>query len=82
MSHAGLVLAARAADAAGLTAGFFAGVLRSLNWRRHHSARVLCQVVVALAAGARCVSGVAMLHHALVGPVPSIPSLWRILNTV
>ena len=81
VSHAGLVLVARVADATGLTAGFFAGV-RSLNWRRHHPARVLLQFVVGLVNGARCVSDVAMLHPALVGPVPSVASLWRILNTV
>ena len=81
VSHAGLVLVARVADAAGLTGGFFAGV-RSGSWRRYHPARVLCQVVLALVDGARCVSDVAMLHPAVVGPVPSVASLWRILNTI
>ncbi|MDH4148621.1 MAG: hypothetical protein OEY23_26000 [Acidimicrobiia bacterium] len=71
------MLVARVADAPGLTAGFFVGV-RSLSWRKHHPARVLLQVVVGLVDGARCVSDVSALHPALVGPVPSVASLWRI----
>lgn len=83
VSHAGLVLVGRVADAVGLTAGFEAAV-GGLPWRRHDPARTLLQLVFTLADGGSCVSDLAGLAggHGLFGPVASTPTAWRTLERI
>jgi hypothetical protein len=87
VSHAGVALLAELADRLGLTRalGRFAvggaghGRMRR---RRHPPAKVLRDLIVMLADGGDCLSDLRLLAgcDALLGPVASIPTAWRVLE--
>src|SRR5688572_18045015 len=61
VSHAGLVWLGRVADRVGLCRGFSTATA-GLGRSRHDPGRTLCQMVLALADGASCVSDLAALR--------------------
>jgi hypothetical protein len=88
VSHAGTVLLAELADRIGLTAAL-SEATDSLRSRRsgHDPGRVLVDVAVAIADGARTISDVQVLAdqqdlHGPVGSVASTPTIWRVLDGV
>ncbi len=88
VSHAGTVLLAELADRIGLTAAL-SEVTDGLRCRRsgHDPGRVLVDVAVAIADGARTMSDVQVLadHEGLHGPagsVASTPTIWRVLDGI
>lgn len=85
VSHAGTVLLAELADRIGLTAAL-SEATHSLRERRagHDPGRVLVDVAVAIADGARVISDVQALAdqvglHGPAGSVASTPTIWRVL---
>ncbi|MDP9444745.1 MAG: transposase [Actinomycetota bacterium] len=88
VSHAGTVLLGELADRIGLTAAL-SEATDGLRERRagHDPGRVLVDVAVAIADGARTISDVQVLadHEDLHGPagsVASTPTIWRVLDGV
>ena len=88
VSHAGTVLLAELADRIGLTAAL-SEATDGLRQRRagHDPGRVLVDVAVAIADGARTISDVQVLadQHGLFGPagsVASTPTIWRVLDGI
>jgi hypothetical protein len=88
VSHAGTVLLAELADRIGLTAAL-SEATDGLRERRsgHDPGRVLVDVAVAIADGARTISDVQVLadHEDLHGPagsVASTPTIWRVLDGI
>jgi hypothetical protein len=83
VSHAGIGLLAELADRLGLTRalGQLAGPSGG-RARRHQPARVLRDLIVMLADGGDCLSDLRLLggHQALLGPVASIPTAWRVVE--
>jgi hypothetical protein len=83
VSHAGIGLLAELADRLGLTLalGQFAGPSGG-RARRHQPARVLRDLIVMLADGGDCLSDLRLVggHRALLGPVASIPTAWRVVE--
>jgi hypothetical protein len=84
VSHAGTVLLAELADRIGLTAAL-SEATDSLRSRRsgHDPGRVLVDVAVAIADGARTISDVQVLAdqrdlHGPAGSVASTPTIWRV----
>ena len=85
VSHAGTVLLAELADRIGLTAAL-SEATDGLRERRagHDPGRVLVDVAVAIADGARTISDVQVLAdqqglHGPAGSVASTPTIWRVL---
>ena len=85
VSHAGTVLLAELADRIGLTAAL-SEVTDGLRQRQagHDPGRVLVDVAVAIADGARTISDVQVLAdqqglHGPAGSVASTPTIWRVL---
>jgi len=88
VSHAGTVLLSELADRIGLTAAL-SEATDSLRERRagHDPGRVLVDVAVAIADGARTISDVQTLAdqqglHGPVGSVASTATIWRVLNGI
>ena len=88
VSHAGTVLLAELADRIGLTAAL-SEATDGLRQRRagHDPGRVLVDVAVAIADGARSISDVQTLAdqqglHGPAGSVASTPTIWRVLAGV
>jgi len=85
VSHAGSRLLADLADITGLT-GQLGAELARLRRRRptHHPGRVLVDMAVAIADGARTISDVAVLEHQgeLFGSVASDSTCWRLLDAL
>jgi len=87
VSHAGVALLAELADRLGLTRALDrfavsrAGGGRRRR-RRHAPAKVLRDLIVMLADGGDCLSDLRLLAgcDALLGPVASIPTAWRVLE--
>jgi hypothetical protein len=83
VSQAGIGLLAQLADRIGLTRALeqFAGP-NGGRARRHQPGRVLRDLVVMLADGGDCLSDLRLLggHQALLGPVASIPTAWRVVE--
>ena len=84
VSHAGTVLLAELADRIGLTAAL-SEATDGLRQRRagHDPGRVLVDVAVAIADGARTISDVQVLAdqqglHGPAGSVASTPTIWRV----
>ena len=85
VSHAGTVLLAELADRIGLTAAL-GEATHGLRQRQagHDPERVLVDVAVAIADGARTISDVQVLAdqqglHGPAGSVASTPTIWRVL---
>jgi hypothetical protein len=85
VSHAGTVLLAELADRIGLTAAL-SEATDGLRQRQggHDPGRVLVDVAVAIADGARTISDVQVLAdqqglHSPAGSVASTPTIWRVL---
>ena len=84
-SHAGTRLLADLADAVGLTAALSVAMAPTKQRRRGHDrGDVLCDVAVAIAAGAETISDLAVLRDqpALFGTVASHPTAWRTLAAI
>lgn len=84
VSHAGSRLLADLAEVTSLT-GQLAEVLAPAGRRRRHDpGRVLVDMAVAVAGGARTISDVAVLEHqpGLFGPVASDSTCWRLLERI
>jgi hypothetical protein len=88
VSHAGTVLLAELADRIGLTAALSEATdgLRSRQ-AGHDPGRVLADVAVAIADGAKTIRDVQVLadHQGLHGPVGSVastPTIWRVLDGI
>ncbi len=88
VSHAGTVLLAELADRIGLTAAL-SEATDGLRERRagHDPGRVLLDVAVAIADGARTISDVQVLAdqqglHGPAGSVASTPTIWRVLDGI
>jgi hypothetical protein len=83
VSHAGLVLLRALADRTGLTGG----LSRALATRRlliHDRGRVLADLAAAIADGAEVISDFAVVRHQeqILGPVASVPTVWRMLDEI
>ena len=83
VSHAGLVLLRRLADATGLTGG----LSRALATDRllvHDRGRVTADLACAIADGAEVISDFRVVgdQAVLFGPVASVPTVWRTLNEI
>ena len=83
-SHAGSRLLADLGDATTLTAELGGALATSGRRRAHDPGRVLVDMAVAVADGARTISDVAVLEHqpVLFGPVASDSTCWRLLDRV
>jgi hypothetical protein len=88
VSHAGTVLLAELADRIGLTAAL-SEATNGLRSRQagHDPGRVLVDVAVAIADGARTISDVQVLAdqqglHGPAGSVASTPTIWRVLDGI
>ena len=88
VSHAGTVLLAELADRIGLTAAL-SEATDGLRQRQagHEPGRVLVDVAVAIADGARTISDVQVLAdqqglHGPAGSVASTPTIWRVLDGI
>jgi hypothetical protein len=84
VSHTGAVALRALADRSGLTAELSAATARRGFVPVHDRGRVLADLAVAIADGARVLSDVATLRDQgeLFGPVASDPTLWRTLDAV
>ena len=87
VSHAGVALLAELADRLGLTRALDRFVViraghGRMRRRRHAPAKVLRDLIVMLADGGDCLSDLRLLAgcDALLGPVASIPTAWRVLE--
>ena len=83
VSHAGLALLRRLADATGLTGG----LSRALATDRllvHDRGRVTADLACAIADGAEVISDFRVIgdQAGLFGPVASVPTVWRTLNEI
>ena len=83
VSHAGVALLRRLADRTGLTAGLSAA-LASGRLLAHDRGRVLADLACAIADGAEVISDFRVIgdQAALLGPVASVPTVWRTLAEV
>ena len=83
VSHAGLVLLRRLADATGLTA-CLSGALASDRLLIHDRGRVLADLACAIADGAGVISDFRVMgdQDELFGLVASVPTCWRALNEI
>lgn len=85
VSHAGAALLRETAEYTGLVGGVSAALADTYRgpWL-HAPGRVFCDVAVAVADGARCVSGIEVLgdREGLFGAVASMPTAWRCLERV
>jgi hypothetical protein len=84
-NHAGTRLLADLADAVGLTAALSVAMAPTKQRRRGHDrGDVLCDVAVAIAAGAETISDLAVLRDQpeLFGTVASHPTAWRTLAVI
>ncbi len=88
VSHAGTVLLAELADRIGLTAAL-SEATNGLRSRQagHDPGRVLVDVAIAIADGARTISDVQVLAdqqglHGPAGSVASTPTIWRVLDGI
>jgi Transposase DDE domain group 1 len=84
VSHTGAVALRALADRTGLTEGLSAATARRGFTPVHDRGRVLADLAVAIADGARVLSDFAVLpdQGELFGPVASDPTLWRALDAV
>lgn len=82
VSHAGVALLAELADRLGMSSSLDRFVGGRGRTRRHPLARVLRDLIVMLADGGDCLSDLRLLGgcSALLGPVASIPTAWRVLE--
>ena len=82
VSHAGLVLLRALADRTGLTGGLSRALARRGFTPVHDRGRVLADLAVAIADGARVISDFAVLagQREVLGPVASVPTVWRALE--
>jgi Transposase DDE domain group 1 len=82
VSHAGVALLAELADRLGLSSSLDRFVGGRGRTGRHPLARVLRDLIVMLADGGDCLSDLRLLGgcSALLGPVASIPTAWRVLE--
>ena len=80
MSHAGLVLLRQLSDRTGLTAGLSAALPSPLGG--HDRGRVFSDLACAIADGARVISDFRVMgdQRELLGPVASVPTVWRALK--
>jgi Transposase DDE domain group 1 len=84
VSHTGSVALRALADRTGLTAGLSAATARRDFSPVHDRGRVLADLAVAIADGARVLSDFAVLRDQgeLFGPIASDPTLWRTLDAI
>lgn len=85
VSHAGVGMLRELAYLSGLSAGVTAGLLDTYKGLPVHApGRVFTDLACAVADGADCVSGIAVLgdRKDLFGPVASMPTTWRLLAKV
>ncbi len=84
VSHTGAVALRALADRTGLTAGLSSAMARRGFCPVHDRGRVLADLAVAVADGARVMSDLAVLRdqHELFGRIASTPTLWRTLAGV
>ena len=84
VSHVGSRLLADLADATTLTGELGVAMAMAGRRRAHDPGRVLVDMAVAVADGARTISDVAVLEHqpALFGPVASDSTCWRLLDRI
>ena len=84
VSHVGSRLLADLADATTLTGELGEALAATGRRRAHDPGRVLVDMAVAVADGARTISDVAVLEHqpALFGPVASDSTCWRLLDRI
>ena len=84
VSHAGSRLLADLAEATRLTGELGEALANSGRRRAHDPGRVLVDMAVAVADGARTISDVAVLEHqpVLFGPVASDSTCWRLLDRI
>lgn len=85
VSHAGVGMLRELAHLSGLSAGVTAGLLDTYKGMPVHApGRVFTDLACAVADGADCVSGIAVLgdRSDLFGPVASMPTAWRLLAKI
>ena len=87
VSHAGTRLIADVADAVGLSAAFADAFSAAGGTRRrvvHDPGRVLTDVAVMLADGGEAIGDLAVLRDQpdVFGPVASVPTAWRVLDSI
>ncbi|MGH3217601.1 MAG: hypothetical protein ACRDPY_02535 [Streptosporangiaceae bacterium] len=82
VSHAGLVLLRQLSDRAGLTAGLSAALPSPPGG--HDRGRVLSDLACAIADGAWVISDFRVMgdQRELLGPVASVPAVWRVLKEI
>ncbi len=82
VSHAGLVLLRALADRTGLTGGLSKALARRGFTPVHDRGRVLADLAAAIADGATVISDFAVLagQREVLGPVASVPTVWRALE--
>jgi hypothetical protein len=83
VSHAGLVLLRALADKTGLTGGL-SRALATPRLLVHDRGRVLADLAAAIADGAEVISDFAVVRHQeqVLGPVASVPTVWRMLDEI
>lgn len=85
MNHGGVRLLCDLADGLGLT-GALSAAAAPVTGRgfRHDRGRVLVDLAVMLADGGRCLSDLSVLgtQEELFGPVASVPTAWRVVQTI
>ncbi|HEX2322589.1 MAG TPA: IS1380 family transposase [Streptosporangiaceae bacterium] len=83
VSHAGVVLLRQVADRTGLTGGL-SQALADDRPLRHDRGRVLADLACAIADGAEVISDFRVMadQRELLGPVASVPTLWRALEEI
>ena len=85
VSHAGIGLLREMAECTGLVHALDEALIDTYKGVPVHGpGRVLCDLAVAVADGADCVSGISVLYDRqdLFGPVASMPTTWRVLDRV
>jgi hypothetical protein len=84
VSHAGVVLLRALADRTGLTGGLSRALARRGFLPLHDRGRVLADLAVAIADGATVISDFAVLagQREVLGPVASVPTVWRALEEI
>ena len=83
VSHAGLALLRALADQTGLTGGL-SKALATPRLLVHDRGRVLTDLACAIADGAEVISNSRVMgdQHELLGPVASVPTIWRALDEI
>jgi hypothetical protein len=84
VSHAGVVLLRALADRTGLTGGLSKALARRGFLPLHDRGRVLTDLAGAIADGATVISDFAVLagQGEVLGPVASVPTVWRALEEI